>query len=223
MFAIDKSIVILFGMCIGLVSIYLGYKLFIKGIEGSSSLVGEFKITKLSLRNASPGLFFVLFGAFIILTGVFKEEIHYKLIYEEGKPVSVEYTSKGVAENGLSNSDNLFNVAVKLKSKGDVNDSKIAYEAILIMDSTYDKAYNNLSLICMELAEYPKSLELIDKAIKFGTKSAFLPNYYHTKSKIYSKMGDKENAKKFLNNAITLDPYNESFKEFMKTIVSDEK
>lgn len=95
MFAIDKSVAIVFGMIIGLKCIYLGYLLIIKGIESSSSLHGEIPTIKLSLRNASPGLFFALYGTFIITTRVYKEEIHSQKTYKNGVISTESYLSKG--------------------------------------------------------------------------------------------------------------------------------
>ena len=51
------------GIFSGMLCVYLGYKLFIKGIWGDS---GDFKAAfdkkKLIITNAAPGTFFTLFG-----------------------------------------------------------------------------------------------------------------------------------------------------------------
>ena len=52
---------------VGALSIYLGYKLFSKGIWGQAGdLLASFKETKLVLRSAAPGTFFAVLGAVIL-------------------------------------------------------------------------------------------------------------------------------------------------------------
>jgi hypothetical protein len=58
---------------VGLVIVYLGYTLFMKGVFGESGDVeGSFKDYKLIVRKAAPGTYFVLFGSIIIGMIVFK-------------------------------------------------------------------------------------------------------------------------------------------------------
>lgn len=52
----------------GLVIIFLGYLLFIKGIfNESGDFEGSFKENKIILKKAAPGTYFVLFGSIVIL------------------------------------------------------------------------------------------------------------------------------------------------------------
>lgn len=52
---------------IGLISIYLGYKLFLKGFDrAAGELSGETRYIKFTLSKAAPGTFFSITGAFII-------------------------------------------------------------------------------------------------------------------------------------------------------------
>ncbi len=54
-------------LVVGSISIFLGYKLFSKGIWGrAGELESSFKDIKLVLRNAAPGSFFAVLGALII-------------------------------------------------------------------------------------------------------------------------------------------------------------
>ncbi len=54
----------------GLLAIYLGYDLFIRGVTGQASLSINAKDIKGQLLNASPGLFFALGGIVIIVTAI---------------------------------------------------------------------------------------------------------------------------------------------------------
>lgn len=55
----------------GIFCIYLGYKLFEKGKEkGKGSLRASSKFLTIVFSGVGPGLFFMAFGALILLTGV---------------------------------------------------------------------------------------------------------------------------------------------------------
>jgi len=68
-FFIYKTIALI----IGAITIFLGYRLFMKGIVNSAGdLSTESANIKLSLQKAAPGTFFALFGALIIGVKIFK-------------------------------------------------------------------------------------------------------------------------------------------------------
>lgn len=56
----------------GAFCVYLGYKLFVLGVSGQASLIVESKTTKGQLINASPGIFFALFGMALIAVVIWK-------------------------------------------------------------------------------------------------------------------------------------------------------
>jgi hypothetical protein len=57
----------LFIVLAGMLCMYLGYLLFVKGVSGKASLKADFNKSKLQLANAAPGIFFALFGATILV------------------------------------------------------------------------------------------------------------------------------------------------------------
>nr|WP_294950184.1 hypothetical protein [uncultured Mucilaginibacter sp.] len=60
-------------LIVGLVIVFLGYMLFIKGVFNESGDVeGSFNDYKLIVRKAAPGTYFVLFGSIVIGMIVFK-------------------------------------------------------------------------------------------------------------------------------------------------------
>lgn len=67
--AAERSIILL----AGLVLIYLGYRLFIDGISGKSSLKAKRGDGGIELINAAPGLFFCFFGFLLLGIMSFKE------------------------------------------------------------------------------------------------------------------------------------------------------
>lgn len=56
----------------GILSIYLGYRLFILGVTGQASLSIESKSVGGQLLNAAPGLFFAIGGVVILVSVVRK-------------------------------------------------------------------------------------------------------------------------------------------------------
>jgi hypothetical protein len=57
--------------CGGIFCIYLGYRLFTKGInKGPGKMTGSAKWIKFTLTGVGPGLFFMAFGAFILLVAL---------------------------------------------------------------------------------------------------------------------------------------------------------
>lgn len=68
-------------LLVGLLVVFMGYKLFIKGIyRDAGELQAEWNQNKLLLKKAAPGTFFSLFGAIIICFAVFKG-----LNYQQGQ------------------------------------------------------------------------------------------------------------------------------------------
>jgi hypothetical protein len=60
-------------LLIGFGLVYLGYKLFLAGIfEGGGDLNATFSDNKLTLKKASPGIFFALFGTIVIAMALWK-------------------------------------------------------------------------------------------------------------------------------------------------------
>lgn len=72
----DNKLVILYkiiSLLVGLVSIVLGYRLFVLGVLGPLAALEAGKGSVfLTLKNAAPGTFFALFGASIIALTIYK-------------------------------------------------------------------------------------------------------------------------------------------------------
>ncbi len=65
-----RSLEVIIAMFIGAFTCWLGYRLFEKGVSGKASLSAEHKKIKFQLLNASPGIFFALFGSVLVLISV---------------------------------------------------------------------------------------------------------------------------------------------------------
>ncbi len=66
--AIERILIVSSGM----LSLCLGYFLFIKGLSGKASLKAEYNKSKIQLVNAAPGIFFALFGTVILVVSVWR-------------------------------------------------------------------------------------------------------------------------------------------------------
>jgi len=65
---IERWMVVLGGLIFG----YLGYKLFIYGVDqGHGKLDAENKLFKITFSGSGPGLFFMAFGALILMSSVY--------------------------------------------------------------------------------------------------------------------------------------------------------
>ena len=77
----------------GIVSIYVGYRLFLSGlfpyaVEGSA-FSAEVAGATFSLQNAAPGLFFALFGTIVIIVMILRSPAEFKYKTSSGDEVSM--------------------------------------------------------------------------------------------------------------------------------------
>jgi hypothetical protein len=57
----------------GTFSIYLGYRLFMKGIfPQAGDVEGSWKGIKISIKAALPGVYFTVFGSLIVISSIYK-------------------------------------------------------------------------------------------------------------------------------------------------------
>ncbi|MEM7333125.1 MAG: hypothetical protein AAF490_13630 [Chloroflexota bacterium] len=82
----------------GIVSIYLGYRLFLSGlfpyaIEGSS-FSAEVAGATFSLQSAAPGIFFALFGIIVIIVMILRSPPEFKFKSASGDEVAMRDASE---------------------------------------------------------------------------------------------------------------------------------
>ena len=220
MMPLDKSYLILLAVCAGFTSLYLGYRLFIKGIEGSSDLEGEIKKVKLTLRNASPGLFFALFGAFIIVAGIYKEEIH-TIEWENGKfkEVTIKGQSEGVERENAVLTAEIVRTAIEYRKKGDNDQSKALYLLALTKDYKNALTHNNLASMYLEEGEYELALDHALKATAFVADDDIKKAaYYDTLARIYVKNNELAAAQTAIEKAVELDPKGKEYMDLLNQV-----
>jgi tetratricopeptide (TPR) repeat protein len=225
--ALDKSILILFGMVAGFVSIYLGYKLFLRGIEGSSTLEGEVRKMKLTLRNASPGLFFALFGAFIIVSGIYKPEIHSVKKTENGKTFEEAIHKgelKGDSISRIVSTDTpklvneLLQEANDYVKNGKYDNAKSLFYLALMNDWKNDAFHNNLANIYLYENKFDLALNHAAEAISYSTDKIRQASCYETRAKIYHRQKNYKEALQAIQKAVSLAPTNRDYLALKKDI-----
>lgn len=129
----------------GLVFAYLGYKLFLYGVDqGNGKLEAENQFFKFTFSGSGPGLFFMAFGALVLMTNVFSAVEYEKTARPaDSSPVSalagdaqettterVRFASggKGGACNDIRLSTNNGNVAAALEAYALVNETPAGIE-----------------------------------------------------------------------------------------------
>jgi hypothetical protein len=89
---------------------YLGYRLFLFGVEkGTAKMSAETKFYRIVFSGTAPGLFFMLCGCVILLTGVFNQ----------ARSKNESFTKTGVSTNGIGPSEK-YEFTCQLECSGDL-------------------------------------------------------------------------------------------------------
>ena len=118
-FLYTRTIEILTSMAIGAFLCWMGYKLFFVKLSDKSNMDIEYGKLKLKLLDASPGIFFVLFGTVLISFSLiksskFQEEITSdkdKLVIKRIIEKSADSSGTAALENFIDITNNYNNVA----------------------------------------------------------------------------------------------------------------
>lgn len=102
-------------LLLGSLSIYLGYRLFIKGFDQKSGtgeeMSAQFGTVSLSLKNASPGIFFATFGVAIttVILMASPPQFNYNIVRDQKTGLAIEegWDSRGDgSKSNMGSSDN---------------------------------------------------------------------------------------------------------------------
>ncbi len=119
---IERWMVVLGGLIFG----YLGYKLFLYGVdEGHGKLNAENQFFKITFSGSGPGLFFMAFGALILMSSVYSTGTvtHKSLLGDTGQnAIATETTIKFNAKIGASDCN-----LIRLSGHDNVRDALEAY------------------------------------------------------------------------------------------------
>ena len=194
----------------GIVSIVLGYKLFVRGVwpDGGGGTEVDAKVgsSQFTLKNAAPGSVFALFGVIIIA-----------VMFASGSP---ELTLKMLQEAGKAQTDSSHSTISELTLKSQYNGSiesliwqgREKYRNGQIESATRDFeqaiekssiAINALAWLYLQNGEAKKALPLALVAVSADSNNA---DYQDTLAKIFEKIGETEKALYHREKAALLNP-----------------
>ena len=191
-------------IAVGLVSIILGYRLFIRGIfsntlAGSSGegqkVSAEVGGAKFTLRNAAPGTCFALFGVIILAV----------MLATGGPEVTQEMLETGGQKTTLRGDDQGFQSrseqAIDYLDKGDLLPAhKIVMEELHLLA----RHMNNYAWVLRETdPDLPQTLLIAETAVAMEPQNS---QYLHTLAEIQFKTGRKQAAIATLKKAGDIDP-----------------
>lgn len=227
----------------GIVTIYLGYKLFVRGVTGSkggSNVGAEAGPIKLTLANAGPGLGFALFGAFIMTVMLFQGSPQLalndiKILLKDaqqagGSSAEVSIGSallKGgdnaTSSEGLQRFEQAYNEGVLKKRAKDVDGAITAYhKALSESEVPLGKAaavLNELAWIYREQHRLDEALVLARIATTVDQKDAAAnAAALDTLALILLDKKEHKEAEQAAQKAVDLDPDKKDYKDTLQQV-----
>jgi tetratricopeptide (TPR) repeat protein len=140
---------------------------------------------------------------------IFNKDIEARLEYEERpkEPATVTIVFSSV--------DSLYNSALNFHLSGDVENAVRLYEELLKTDKNYYRAWNNLGAIYGEQGEIEKAVEAYENSV---SRRADIIDGYVNLVNLYSALGDKNNAKKWLHKGLKVAPKDKNLLFFKKQL-----
>ncbi|MCI5135435.1 MAG: hypothetical protein D3920_10265 [Candidatus Electrothrix sp. AW2] len=219
----------------GIVSIVLGYKLFVLGVMGKekTNVNAEAGQIKLMLANAGPGSIFALFGAFIIAVMlvqgnpelVLKDvQLLMKESQQGSSPSEVHIGSasfKGEKDSKPSRElqdvtlASLLDEGEQLQQAGDIESAIKVYNKVLLNSKT-PFILNALAWLYREQQQLDEALVLAHAATTVDRNNA---NALDTLALILLDRGKElDAAERAAQTALKLDPANQDYKETLKKV-----
>jgi tetratricopeptide (TPR) repeat protein len=189
----------------GIISIVLGYKLFLYGVfpganrypsKEEENVVAEFAGAKFSLRNAAPGTCFGFFGVIVIVTMLIMGAPGYTVeLFERG---GMKKTIRGdeILENQSQSKIALDYLGAGEKAR--------AAETVQLALKKMAGPLNDFAWVLLKTN--PESRQMIQLAEVAVTTDPENPNFLHTLAEIQFFNGDKKKALKTLEEAQSINP-----------------
>jgi tetratricopeptide (TPR) repeat protein len=208
----------------GMLSIFLGSRLFTAGIESqganNENTTFDAKVAGLAfaLKNGAPGTFFALFGVIIISVMLIQgnPELTLKTFNDTQRAAasqsSSEITVRGAAPPTAGKFDDAVQRGLEYERKGDTVNAIASYEEAMTVVAT---PMNQLAWDYLQQGKAESALPLARLAVQLcPDKAPFLD----TLSEILFKEGDRDEAMKWMEKAAALDPkYRSRLTEFQRT------
>ncbi|WPD22808.1 MAG: hypothetical protein SD837_21810 [Candidatus Electrothrix scaldis] len=222
----------------GIVSIILGYRLFVHdtGSERRTDVGAQADRFKIIIRNAAPGTVFAAFGAIIIAVmlsqgnpEIILKDVHTVIKDSQGNSQSeVRSQSASAKGNGNSNNerseavqrfDRAFDEGVRLEKDGEIKAAITAYnKALSESEVPLGKAgvvFNNLAWIYKEQHRLDEAAALANVAT---TIKKDVPGYFDTLALILLDQREYKKAERAAEIAVDLAPYNKDYEKTLQQV-----
>ena len=196
----------------GIISIILGYNLFIKGIwsnqADNSNIEGKFGTSKVTVKNAAPGTVFAVFGAGLIsIMLIFDSpQLSYNMIGKNENLLSSSETASQTnlvlrgESSSLSNIEVLNSRGVDFEKNNRTEDAAQEYSKAL---SIISEPMNNLAWLYYKKGDIDNAAQLSEIAVRISPNNA---DFIHTLAKIRTESGNKKEAQILLERAAKINP-----------------
>jgi tetratricopeptide (TPR) repeat protein len=219
---LGRSVELIIGMLLGGLLCWLGYKLFEIGVSGKASLSAEHGKLKFQLVNASPGIFFALFGSFLIFSGISQTTKYYAKQLEGGRTFEVGL-EKGQQEMLATAKDTLMHVnqglyaqGLKQFKAGNSDEASNIFRTIVEGSTHYAESCNALSWVYLEKNREPaRAIQLAKVAVALKPERV---DFWHTLGRAYRLAGNIQEAKEALQRAINMDPSDGTLREELEKL-----
>ena len=204
----------------GIISVILGYRLFIKGVfpggdipqsPGGHSVDAEVAGAKFKLLNAAPGTCFALFGAIILVA----------MFVTGGPEGTFELPAKGDRKVTLRGDDfedttSQSKRALDYLEQGDTDKAR---EAVVDALESLSPLFNDFAWVLLKTyPESTKALWLAEIAVDTAPRN---PNFLHTLAEVQYHNGNKAEALQTLEKAQAIAPsYSEQLEKW-RTAATD--
>ena len=204
---LDRSIQKTLAMIIGAFICWLGYRLFITGIRKDKAELSFTKgEIKLQILNASPGIFFSLFGAVIIIISILQKESFKESTRNKDKTTDREWAKSFEDSEKSEENMDYYYIGMQLVKEQKYDGATFCLEHAFEQLSDFSELYNNLAyLYSLEKREdfWDKGIILVKMALLIRPEES---EYYETLSELYYKKGMRNEAINCINKAINNAP-----------------
>jgi tetratricopeptide (TPR) repeat protein len=192
----------------GVVSIVLGYRLFVRGVwpevknSGETSIDAEVAGSRFTVKNAAPGTCFALFGVIIIsvMFGAGSPELTLNLVEEAAAMEIKRDIGIKVRSNESGTIDTLTQQGDRYAEDQQIEAAIASYEEAL---AVVGNPMNELAWLYLGKGRTDEALPLSRLAVTLRPDNA---NFIDTLAEILLKQGEKAEAMKWMNRAAQLDP-----------------
>lgn len=191
----------------GMISIFLGYRLFVKGVEPVSNagagtdISARIAESRFSVKNAAPGTCFALFGV-VVISIVFARggpELTLKRI-QDAANAGVRTSELRMRGDGGSGIKAATLKGTQLERQHDIDNAIIAYEEALFLMA---RPMNNLAWLYQTQGRIEEALPISRLAVALAPNN---PNHLDTLAEILVKNGEQAEAAKLWGKAAKIDP-----------------